>query len=126
MAKIGIILGCLALGLFLALLIFSPMRLPPSIIRNSFLREVPLGTALPDLEHYLINERHLVVKVSKGGFYMQEPPARSKIVGAKTVSANLGTYTSIFLLETSVKAFFGLDENDCLIEIWIWKTVDAP
>lgn len=45
------------------------------------------------------------------------------IVGKKNIRSDLGDYSTIFT--TNVTVFWGFDEQSKLIDIWVWKTVDA-
>lgn len=56
------------------------------------------------------------------GFYHQRIYPK-RIVGEKSIRVKLGEYRLFFT--ESVTVFWGFDENSELLEIWVWKTVDA-
>lgn len=48
-------------------------------------------------------------------------------IGKKSIRVSLGDYRIIsnYYFVTNVSVFFGFNENDELIEIWVWKTTDG-
>lgn len=62
------------------------------------------------------------VDVMPTGFLLQEP-GRIEIVGKRAIRVVLSE--AHFLLSDSVVAYFGFDERDQLIAIWVWTTRDG-
>lgn len=102
------------------------MRKEASEIEQALLQEKPIGTQMSEIERWLRDEKNLAPMVSEVGFFKQRPPP-SRVVGSRSIRARLGEYYRFpFLLRTSVVAYWGFDENNELIDIWVWKTTDAP
>ena len=59
------------------------------------------------------------------GFHKQEL-GDDRIVGVKSISTEASDYWTFPFLTTSVTFFWGFDKDDKLVDVWVWKTVDAP
>jgi hypothetical protein len=119
------IVAIAGIGVICATLFSSSMRKDPSTIEQALLREKPLGTQMAEIERWLAHDKKLAPTASNVGFLRQHPPP-SRVVGVKSIKAKLGEYFSFPLLRTSVVAFWGFNERGELIEVWVWKTIDAP
>ena len=58
------------------------------------------------------------------GFYDQRPSSSGKLVGEKSIRADLGNYPG-FPFKTNVTVFWAFNGKGELIDVWVWKTVDA-
>jgi hypothetical protein len=121
-AAFVILLACVFAGLGLILFAASnPLRRSDSRIRSQLLEEAPLGSSILQVSSIIF--RHgwtLAYPLADTGFYDQRSrPAR--IVGKKHLRASLGNYQDI-PWRANVTVFWGFDENDRLIDVWVWKT----
>lgn len=102
----------------------DPLRRSESTIEAKLLREAPLGSSTEQVGAMI--RRHgwkLSYPLANTGFYDQRAP-RPREVGAKHFRASLGDYQGI-PFKANVTAFWGFDENDKLIDLWVWKTWDG-
>lgn len=95
----------------------------PNEIRQSLLSKTPLGINKKLAQERLLQEG-VVIKLENHGFLRQEPGLPLITVGVYSIRASLGDYC--LLLCTNVTAFWGFDQDEKLIELWVWKTTDAP
>ena len=104
----------------------SPLRRAPQSIRASLLKAMPLGTDVAVVRENL--EKKFPGKAvydDQRGFMKQENGI--EVVGVSSIKVHLGTYRQIPIpLETDVTAFWGFDKGGKLIDVWVWKTTDAP
>jgi hypothetical protein len=102
----------------------NPLTKSEEQIRDKLLEDSPIGTHMKDVIKYIEGQRNWVVRTISydHGFYHQRVyPNRT--IGEKSIRVEMGDYG--FFLTTSVTVFWGFDENSELIDIWVWKTVDA-
>ena len=95
-------------------------------IRRDILNAAPLGSAMEDVISILERNKYKIAWINyEQGFndHRLRPP---KIVGKKSVRAELGEYRGILFLKTSVTVFFAFDNNKKLIDLRVHKTTDAP
>lgn len=103
----------------------NPIRKSDLEITQALLREKPMGTKRSEIERWLVQDKKLKPTSSPVGFYRTNPTP-SRTVGAKSVHARLGEYLSFPPLDTVVEAYWGFDDKDELIDVWVVKSVDAP
>ena len=120
-----LLIGIIGLVVMATSLLANPMKKAPSEIEQTLLREKPLRTTRAEIERWLIHDKKLTPVSSHVGFLRQDPPP-SRVVGVKSIKAKLGDYWSFPFLRTSVVAYWGFNEKDELVEVWVWKTTDAP
>ena len=123
-----------------AYMISNPLRWPETIIKTKLLLDTPLGTSTTEVESYIKKKGWIIRHIDENqGFLLQKNTCDlnngSKlvrnmfgyddcIVGNKSIRASLGNYWAIFT--TNVTVFWGFNEEEKLIDIWVWKTSDAP
>jgi hypothetical protein len=97
-----------------------------SSIRASLLKETPLGSSSSDVRAFVANQGWLDRSYAgtNFGFYKQESGEPAHEVGVSSICGQLGHYWLPF--RTDVTAFWGFDTNGHLIDVWVWKTTDAP
>ena len=123
-----------------AYMISNPLRWPEAIIKTKLLLDNPLGTSMTEVSSYIKKKGWAIRHVDeKQGFFFQKKPCDLNngaklvrnmfgyddcIVGSKSIRASLGNYWAIFI--TNVTVFWGFNEEEKLIDVWVWKTNDAP
>jgi hypothetical protein len=115
------LVAAIALVLLGACTVSNHLRRPVSEIRESLLREKPIGTAIAEIESWLTAEKKLSAKKGMTGYFTD----KGQVVGVRSVSVLLGEYRSYGILPTSVEAFWGFDANGALVDLWVRKSVDS-
>jgi hypothetical protein len=91
-------------------------------IRTSLLKQTPLGTSSTDVRAFVSKQDWLVRNyIGSTGFDKQESGKPNEVVGVTSIEGNLGDF-----LNMNATAFWGFDSSNRLIDIWVWKTYDAP
>ena len=118
----GVTIACvLLLGVAGWLLSDSLLR-PVALIRASILKETPLGSTSDAVREVLKRKGWLVANyVGSTGFLKQESGASNEIVGITSIRGNVGD-----LAVMNVSAFWGFDIDGRLIDVWVWRTFNAP
>jgi hypothetical protein len=98
------------------------LRMPASVIEASLLKMAPLGSTSDEVQRRLAT-KGFHPTLTPTGFYKQKNPAKPEVVGASSIRIELGEYRTPFV--TSVSAFWGFDKEGKLIDVWVWKTIDA-
>jgi hypothetical protein len=94
-------------------------------IRASLLKQTPIGSSLSDVRAFVAKRGWLDRSyVGTNGFLKQEVGSPIQVVGVSSICGQLGHYWLPF--RTDVTAFWGFDANGRLIDVWVWKTTDAP
>jgi hypothetical protein len=68
---------------------------------------------------------HISNMSSNRGFLKQED-GKLEVVGASHIQASLGSYPSGIILTTDVAGFWGFDEHQRLMSVWVWKVGEGP
>jgi hypothetical protein len=103
----------------------NPLRRDAQTIRESFLRDRPVGTSLAQVKQWLVSEKRLAPQVNATGFVKRDTP-KGTIVGVRSIQVTLGEYRTFLLLKTCVEVFWGFNEREELVDVWVWKTTDGP
>ena len=91
-------------------------------IRASLLKQMPLGSSSADVHEFVDKHGWLVRNyIGNTGFVKQEAGATSEVIGVTSIRGNLGDYWLM-----NVTAFWGFDSSNQLVDVWVWKTYDAP
>lgn len=97
----------------------------PERIRNSILRDVPLGSQEKDVFAYVERQRWEIGSRFHGGFEKSEVgKAPTMVESDHSAQVHLGKYWLWF--RTDVEAFFAFDTESKLTEVYVRKTADAP
>ncbi|MGA8148843.1 MAG: hypothetical protein WB870_14930 [Gallionellaceae bacterium] len=119
-----LILGvALAVAVLLAWYVPFNLLRSPSSIRATLLVSTPIGSNAV-LVQSVLSQRGIQGRFQSTGFLKQESGETPKTIGVSSIRAELGHY--YLPLRTDVTAFWGFDATGALIDIWVWKTVDAP
>jgi hypothetical protein len=98
------------------------LRMPASFIEASLLKMTPIGSTSGEVQRRL-EAKGFHSTLTPTGFYKQEHPGKPEVVGTSSIRVELGEYRTPFV--TSVSAFWGFDKEGKLIDVWVWKEVDA-
>ena len=98
------------------------LRMPAPFIEASLLKTAPLGSTSDEVLRRL-QAKGFHPTLTPTGFYKQKIPSKPEVVGTSSIRVELGEYRTPFV--TSVTAFWGFDKAGKLIDVWVWKTVDA-
>lgn len=91
--------------------------------RSELLKKTPSDSSMEQVIIYC-QSQHLDFKYSDTAGYLNQE--NGKTVGKKSIWATLTeSHTSSWTISTTV-AYWGFDENGKLLDIWVWKVVDAP
>jgi hypothetical protein len=102
----------------------SPHRSQASI-ENKLYKITPLGTSFEVATNELAKRFGTIYSSDSTGFVEQDWPEPPRVVGVKSIEVDLGDYHASPIATVSATAYWGFDDKDKLIEIWVWKTVDS-
>lgn len=114
-----LVVAVLMILLLAVYVVSNPLRRSDNYLRGRFLNDTPIGTSMNDVISYIRKKEYRIVNISDSGF----PDKNSKYVGYRSIRVDLGDYNTI--LTTNVTVFWGFDEESKLIDVRVWKTVDA-
>ncbi|MHA7967597.1 hypothetical protein ACX93W_26135 [Paenibacillus sp. CAU 1782] len=106
----------------------NPLYPSDSKLRSDFLEETPLGTSMDDVVHYIESKENWEVRyISSDHGFLHQRKTPIETVGVKSIRVFIGEYSSMFDLyfSTSVTVFYGFNEQSELIDIWVWKDLNA-
>ena len=91
------------------------------------LEKTPIGMEMSEVEKIAKGLGGRTTVSTTAGFDKQDP-SDHRIIGVKSIRTDVGDYWAIppIPFPTSVTYEWGFDENGKLIDIWVWKTTDAP
>jgi hypothetical protein len=121
------LIAAIAIAAIAVVVLSNPLRRSPEKLRLEMLKKTPVGTQLEEVEKIARTMGgHTTISLT-AGFHKQESED-DRVVGVKSIRTDVGDYWGIpFIpIRTSVTYFWGFDENGKLIDIWVWKTIDAP
>ena len=122
--RIALAVATVALLAIVAFCAAIPLQRSEVTIRTSLLRETPLGSSAVDVR--AVVARHGWLNHSyrgQTGYMLQQSGKPAEVVGVSSICGDLGHYG--FPFRTDVTAFWGFDESDRLIDVWVWKTTNA-
>lgn len=94
-------------------------------IKAEILSHVPFDSDISEVVEYLKFQKYEIDFVDKHDGFLDQRVRPAKITGKMSISANFGDYRG-FIFMVNVTVYFAFDENGKLIDIWVWKTMDAP
>ena len=104
---------------------YNYLRSDAEVIQSDFLKRFPVGSTMDEIEKSLQAEG-MTLKVSKNTGFSRWEKEDFVEIGKRSIRVELGEYRSSLLTITSVTAFWAFDEQNKLIEVWVWKTIDGP
>lgn len=92
-------------------------------IRAKLLVDTPIGSSFEEVLAFCERRKLKCAQSSTAGYLNQDT---GKGVGVRSILTviNERKYTPFTI--TSISAFWGFDQDGKLLDIWIWKTTDAP
>jgi hypothetical protein len=89
------------------------------------LQQTPLGTDFSAVKKVVRDKGWLDSNyIETHGFMKQESGESPQEVGVASIRGSLGSYRLEWHID--VTAFWGFDTNGQLVDVWVWKTADAP
>jgi len=92
-------------------------------VRADILQKTPIGIDMNQVMAFCASQK-LVCKSSNTAGYLNQHT--SKIVGVKSVWTVISEQRLTPLTITTKSCFWGFDKDGRLIDVWVWKTTDAP
>lgn len=103
----------------------NELRKSEDKIQAQILDHVPWGTDISELVKYLKVRNCEIRFIDKNDGFLDQRVRPAKVTGEMSIRANFGNYREFFFL-TNVTVYFAFDRDGKLIDIWVWKTTDAP
>lgn len=91
--------------------------------RKQLFEKTPVGSGMAQVMTFCKHENLKCNRSDTAGYLDQDT---GKIVGVKSIWGVLAERKTTPLTITSVSAYWGFDKDGHLIDIWVWKTTDAP
>jgi len=91
--------------------------------REQLLERTPIGTKFEQVISFCNSERLTCLHSKDAGFLNQKT---GQVVGVQSIWAVLGERRLWPIYHVSTSAYWGFDREGALVDIWVWKTVDAP
>jgi ABC-type glycerol-3-phosphate transport system permease component len=111
--------------------ILNPLFKKEKKIRDDLLKVIPMSTTMEEaIQLIKENKKWEIEEVQyNAGFYFNPyygypEDGEARVIGEKYLYVYLGSYHIVY--EIDVIAYFGFDENDELIEIYVEKQPDSP
>lgn len=92
-------------------------------IRKQILEEIPIGKKISDVNAFCVR-KNLACSFSDTAGYWNQYTA--KTVGVKSIWAVLNEYRTTPLTTTTVTVYWGFDGEEKLVDVFVWRTIDAP
>ncbi len=107
--------------------ILNPLTRSEEVIRDKLLQQTPLGSSMEDILQFVKKEALEVRYINYEHGFRYQGVGPTKYVGEKSMRVYFGYYRTInnVYLVTDVTVFYGFNDKEELIDIWVWKTVDG-
>ena len=92
-------------------------------IRKQLLEKTPIGSDMAKVLMFCALEKLKCNRSDTAGYLDQDT---GKGVGVKSIWGVLTERKTTPLTITTVEVYWGFDNDGRLIDIWVWKTTDAP
>lgn len=92
-------------------------------MRTQLLEKTPIGSSFDQVLEHCSKFNLKCFQSSTAGYLNQ---ATGKVVGVRSIWAVVDEHKDAPLKIVSIAAYWGFDSNGKLIDIWVWKTIDAP
>lgn len=91
--------------------------------RDELLKATPKGSSIEQVLS-LCSSRGLQCHRSDTAGYLDQDTG--KVVGVRSVWATIKTERSTLPMVSTTSAYWGFDRDGHLLDIWVWRTTDAP
>jgi hypothetical protein len=91
--------------------------------RKAILSDTPIGMSFSQVISFC-SKNQLKCSFSYTAGYLDQ--RTGKVVGVKSIWTVLNEYNNSPITISSSSVYWGFDKDDKLIDIWVWKTIDAP
>jgi hypothetical protein len=91
--------------------------------RSHLLRQTPIGTTFDKVWEYCQSRKLKCYKSTTAGYLNQKT---GKTVGVSSIWAVVKERKPTPLTAESTSAYWGFGTDNLLIDVWVWKTIDAP
>ena len=92
-------------------------------VREQLLSTTPIGTTFEQVLSFCAAKKLKCRQSRTAGFLNQET---GNVVGVQAIWAVVSESKTGPLSIASISAYWGFDGDGRLLDIWVWKTVDAP
>jgi hypothetical protein len=92
-------------------------------MRSQLLEKTPRGASFNQVLQYCAINNLKCFQSNNAGYLNQDS---GEVVGVKSIWSVIDEHQEAPLKKASISAYWGFDANSRLIDIWVWKTVDAP
>ena len=94
-------------------------------LQDDLLARVPLGSDISDVRALIRDQSWKVTYDDESRGFLDQRTRPAQIVGAGSIRAEVGNYQGL-PWRVFVTVFWGFDADNKLVDIWVWKTHDAP
>jgi hypothetical protein len=94
-----------------------------SSIRSQLLIQTPIGSSFDQVLNYCANQKLKCHSSTTAGFLNQDT---GKVVGVISIWAVIEDRKGLPFTRVTYSADWGFSADKKLIDIWVWRTVDAP
>jgi len=92
-------------------------------VQKEMLEKTPIGTTFDQVLSFC-KSNELKCRQSNDAGYLNQKTG--EVVGVRSIWAVLSERRDAPLSITSISVYWGFDKEGRLLDIWVWKTVDAP
>lgn len=92
-------------------------------MRGQLLKKTPIGSNFDQVLEYCAKSNLKCFQSNNSGYLNQ---TTGEVVGVRSIWAVIDERHEAPLKIASIAAYWGFDESSSLIDIWVWKTIDAP
>ena len=119
-----LLFSCILTTVTIIIIIFllNPLWQPAPLIRANMLNLTPKDTSMEEVIRVIKENWEWEGYIADVGYLRQDVTPRVRI-GEKSIKVFQGKYPFV-IFYTYVTVYYGFDENDKLIDIWVWK--DTP
>lgn len=92
-------------------------------MRDALLQQTPIGSNFEEVRAYCARSNLKCAQSSTAGYLNQDT---GKVIGVRSIWAVVKERNDIPLMKISISVFWGFSQDGKLLDIWVWKTIDAP
>lgn len=92
-------------------------------LREGILRDTPLGASMERVALYCQSSGWSCKRSEVAGYLDQKA---NKVVGVKSIRGDYDEKKGGVSMPSSISVFWGFDADGRLLDIWVWRTIDAP